>query len=400
MVSVTEQYEAYPYPYRDPEEEKTRLITGSPSDPVEIDHFLHAGQRDWTRHFRALVAGGGTGDGLIQLAQMLKDAGVEHEIVYLDLSRAARRLAEARASVRGLTDIRFETGSLLDAPDLGRFDYIDCCGVLHHLPDPADGFRALGQACAPDGGMGFMVYAPLGRSGVYPLQAALRTLFAGLPPEERVARLRPILSRLPGGHPFKRNPHLGDHRRQDAELYDLLLHSTDRAFSVPELLGLLDQTGWTLQSFVRPGLYDPARFADIPTGLSDQERMALAENLSGSIKVHIAYAVPGAAPRPLPDAGTLRLVPHLRVGDRRPIARAVAQGKPVEMRSDGEALSLALPKQAAPMIAAADGRKTLMQLGKAARHTPRETTAIWRRIDATLGQWGGMLYSGLKPRSG
>ena len=67
MDPVRAQYEAYPYPARDPAEETARLITGSPSHPVEIDHFLFSGRRDWSAPFRALVAGGGTGDGLIML---------------------------------------------------------------------------------------------------------------------------------------------------------------------------------------------------------------------------------------------------------------------------------------------------------------------------------------------
>jgi methylase of polypeptide subunit release factors len=70
---------------------------------VEIDHYLFAGRRDWTKPFRALVAGGGTGDALIQLAQVLASAGRKAEITYLDLSTAARRIAEARAAARGLT---------------------------------------------------------------------------------------------------------------------------------------------------------------------------------------------------------------------------------------------------------------------------------------------------------
>jgi hypothetical protein len=57
---VKAQYEAYPYPERDPADEAKRLVEGSPSHPVEIDHFLFGGRRDWTRPFRALVAGGGT----------------------------------------------------------------------------------------------------------------------------------------------------------------------------------------------------------------------------------------------------------------------------------------------------------------------------------------------------
>ena len=64
---VHDQYEAYPYPARDPEDEAHRLITGSPSHILEIEHFIFAGGR--ASNLRALVAGGGTGDGAIMLAQ-------------------------------------------------------------------------------------------------------------------------------------------------------------------------------------------------------------------------------------------------------------------------------------------------------------------------------------------
>ena len=107
MDPVKRQYETYPYPERNPADESARLIEGSPSHPVEIDHFLFGGRRDWSRPFRALVAGGGTGDGLIMLAVKLVEIGCPAEITYLDMSEASRAVAEARAAVRGLTSIRF-----------------------------------------------------------------------------------------------------------------------------------------------------------------------------------------------------------------------------------------------------------------------------------------------------
>ncbi|MEL6197117.1 MAG: class I SAM-dependent methyltransferase, partial [Pseudomonadota bacterium] len=187
---VSAQYEVFPYPARDPGEEAARLIEGSPSHPVEIDHFLFAGKRDWSLPFRALVAGGGTGDGLVMLAQRLADIGCPAEITYLDRSAAARAVAEARIAARGLS-ARFVTADLREAPQLataeGPFDYIDCCGVLHHLDDPDSGFQALAEAVSPQGGLGLMVYAPHGRTGVYAMQAAFGTLLAGDPPSARPA---------------------------------------------------------------------------------------------------------------------------------------------------------------------------------------------------------------------
>ncbi|MBT5522756.1 MAG: methyltransferase, partial [Rhodospirillaceae bacterium] len=60
--AVRAQYEAYPYPARDPGDEAQRLITGSPSHLLEIEHFVFAGGRvggaAGAGGFRALVAGG------------------------------------------------------------------------------------------------------------------------------------------------------------------------------------------------------------------------------------------------------------------------------------------------------------------------------------------------------
>ncbi|SIS69758.1 Ubiquinone/menaquinone biosynthesis C-methylase UbiE [Roseivivax lentus] len=396
MVSVSEQYEVYPYPERDPADEAKRLVTGSPSHPLEMDHFLWGGARDWSLPLRILVAGGGTGDGTIQMAQILTDAGAPYEITYLDLSAKARGIAEARAAARGLEGIAFHTGSLLDAPDFGAFDYIDSCGVLHHLPEPEAGFRALRAALAPGGAAGIMVYAPHGRSGVYPLQSAFGTLFEGLPPEARLARARALMDRLPEGHPFRVNPNLGDHRQSDAGFYDLLLHSQDRAYDVTELADTLAATGWQLASFATPALYDLARLVPDAPDLDPVAAMAVAEQLRGTIKVHNAYLVAGDAPRPAPASGRNRaLRPHLRGVDPRALARAIAGGKTPRLRAAGESVPLRLPREAAPLIAAIDGRRALSRIAAQGGLDPLAFWQIWSRVEAALSPWGILLYSDL-----
>ena len=189
LDDVRAQYEALPYPPRDPRDEAIRLITGTPSHILEINHYLFAGRLSFNRPFRALVAGGGTGDACIMLAQQLADRRCPGEVVYLDLSTASRAICEARAKARGLRNIQFLTGSLLDLPNMniGLFDYIDCTGVLHHLPDPAAGMKALAAVLQPEGGVGVMLYGQYGRTGVYPLQEMLRTLAP--PSMARLARI-------------------------------------------------------------------------------------------------------------------------------------------------------------------------------------------------------------------
>ncbi|MFX0542575.1 class I SAM-dependent methyltransferase [Roseovarius sp. S4756] len=398
MSEVKSQYEAYPYPARDPADEAKRLITGSPSHPLEIDHFLFSGARDWSRPLRVLVAGGGTGDGLIQLAQMMAQMQRPCDITYVDLSTASRRIAEARAEARGLGGIRFVTGSLLDAADLGRFDYIDCCGVLHHLPDPAAGFAALRAALAPEateagGGLGFMVYAPHGRAGVYPLQAAFGALFRGLEPEVRLKAARNIVAALPAGHPFVRNPNLGDHKDSDAGFYDLLLHAQDRAFSVTDLLDVLEQSGWSLGGFTMHALYDLARIAPVPKHLGPQQRMAVAEQLRGTIKTHVAYAVPKGARHAPPNGQNRAAIPHLKGVQAGALAQAIARGAAPKLNFAGIDATLDLPKEAAPLIAGIDGRRSIAQIASAAGMDPIRAGGIWAKLHKELGDWGLLLYS-------
>ena len=392
MTDVTAQYEAYPYPARDPRDEATRLVTGSPSDPREMDHFLWGGQRDWRTPLRALFAGGGTGDGLIQLAQILTSAGRPFEITYLDLSVASRKVAEARAKARGLTGITFHTGSLLDAAEYGPFDYIDCCGVLHHLPDPAAGFAALRAAVAPNGGLGFMVYAPYGRSGVYPLQEAFGALLAGVSPQERLAKAREIFAKVPDGHPFKANTHLGDHHQSDAGFYDLLLHAQDRAFGVDELLAVMEKTGWALADFCEPAAYDLSRIAPVAGGMTRAQQMALAEKLSGTMKVHVGYARPVGADVPKPE---MSRIPHVRGISAGKLAQAVAQGRSLPVQKGTETVRLKLPMGAAPLLAGVNGRRSLAQIASGAKVDPIAFSALWGPVETALSGWGLLLYSNL-----
>lgn len=372
MDPVKRQYETYPYPARDPADEAHRLIEGSPSHPVEIDHYLFQGQRDWSRPFRVLVAGGGTGDGLIMLAQKLADISCPAEITYIDMSEASRAIAEARAAARGLT-IRFITGDLMTAADDGPFDYIDCCGVLHHLPDPEAGLQALSDALSPDGGIGLMVYAPYGRSGVYPLQEAFATLCSGDDPADRVAFARAALDRLPEAHAFRRNQVLGDHRDSDAGLYDLLLHARDRAYRVPELLAVLDAAGLGPVSFVEAARYDPACY--LPPGASTSARLkgleaprrwTVAEQLSGTMKTHIVYAVPlarAATAMARPTRAGAR--PHLSGVAPDALARQVANKGRISATIDTTGFTFEIPRAAAPLIGAINGRRTLGEIAGA-----------------------------------
>ena len=373
---VRQQYELLPYPARDPRDEAQRLIEGSPSHLLELNHYLFAGARDFAHGFRALVAGGGTGDALIMLAQHLKDKGCPAEIVYLDLSAAARKIAEERARVRNLDSITFMTGSLLDLPGLGLapFDYIDCCGVLHHLPDPAAGLAALTQVLAPDGGMGVMVYGALGRTGVYPMQAMLKTLTAQAPapartPAAQLATARDLLKQLPATNWLRRNPAIGDHLAGgDAGLHDLLLHAQDRAYSVAELVELAQSAGLEVAAFIEPWRYDPASYLSDAgvlhrlVGLDMIARAAFAEQLAGNLKRHIVYlARQGRARQAVARPDDRAMVPVLRA-DSGELAAALRDRHSLKVAIDGLDLKVPVPPHAAEILGAIDGRRSIADI--------------------------------------
>lgn len=397
-TTIEDHYNAYPYPERDPKDERKRLIVGSPSSPMEIDHHVFGGKRDWSQPLKVLVAGGGSGDGLIQIAQSLTDAKRPYEITYVDLSTSTRKIAEERAQVRGLNGITFITGSLLDAAEYGRFDYIDCCGVLHHLEDTQAGFTALSNALADGGGLGFMVYAPYGRSGVYPLQEAFGALSAGMTPKERLDFGQAAFAHVPENHPFKRNELVGDHKDGDAGFYDLLLHNQDRATTVRELDHYLTGAGLELSDFTQPALYSLADFLpagfELPKGLSKIEQMHLAEKLRGTLKTHVGYAQKKGQGKKV-ALSDQSLIPHFIGADPKQAAQVILKTGMLQIHLDGQKIGLTMPPVAAKLLAMIDGQQSLGAIAKRTGMDWIAFSSLWGQLSALLCGYGLLLYSDL-----
>jgi len=366
------QYEALPYPPRDPRDEAKRLIVGSPGHLREIDYWIFGARRPATRPLHALIAGGGTGDATIMLAQQLAAADRPGSVMWLDRSGASLRLAQARAATRGLTNIAWEQRSLLDLPGsgLGPFDYVDCCGVLHHLPDPEAGLQALLSVLAPGGGLGLMVYAPHGRTGVYMVQDALRML---APPDQpigpRLDTARRVLRHLPETAWFRMNQHLQDHIiGGDAGVYDLLLNPRDRAYSVPEFAALLAGVGLEIVCWVEPVRYDPLLLLPDPKLRSRAEaleplaRAALAEALAGNMSIHVVYCVRSGQSPERADPMDPAMVPTTREGTGSDIARFIQPDGTMTLVIDGLRLPQPMPRMAAAILGQIDGRRSLGEI--------------------------------------
>ncbi|MEE2959751.1 MAG: class I SAM-dependent methyltransferase [Myxococcota bacterium] len=304
---VRRQYEDYPFPRVVPDDEKRRLVV-TPQDTLsKISHFCFEGKANFNDNFRVLVAGGGTGHALIFLAEQL--SATSAEIVYLDLSAQSMQIAQERAKIRKLRNIQWHRGSILQAPDLnlGQFDYINCTGVLHHLPDPTAGLQALKNCLKPSGAMGLMVYGKYGRTGIYQIQELMRLVNSGLTDNSsKVENTINILKDLPVSHWQLRgkdkeqflDSHLQDHH----DIFDLFLHSKDQAYSVPEVYDYIETCGLKVNAFTHfhPDptellKYEPRTFIkDKPLlerirSFPKRNQMAVAELLSADISLHTFY---------------------------------------------------------------------------------------------------------------
>ncbi len=296
----TYQYLNYPYPPRAPEDERRRLIAPMMDCFDVLNHRAFGGKKTFNKDFRVLVAGGGTGDSAIFLAEQLRSAGSIVE--YVDLSEVSMQIAQQRAAVRNLTNIQWRAESLLGLrkEDVGEFDYINCSGVLHHLRNPVEGLIKLKSLLKPGGVIGVMLYGQLAREGVYQLQTLLSLLnknASGLGEELEVAQK--LMGVLPETNLFQRTARtFSDHQRGDAGIVDLLLHKNDRAYTVTQLYDFVSQAEMAVSGFVEPHLYRldyysnrlDEEIVERFKSLSKVERQQAVELFCGDIKTHAFYA--------------------------------------------------------------------------------------------------------------
>ena len=124
------------------------------------------------------------------------------QVTGIDFSASSLAFAEGLKRRYGLDNLELRQLQVERATELGQvFDHVVCTGVLHHLPDPDAGLRALSAVLDGQGAMQLMVYAPYGRAGIYLIQDYCRRL--GIEPTAAEVRdLIVSLKALPPDHPL------------------------------------------------------------------------------------------------------------------------------------------------------------------------------------------------------
>jgi SAM-dependent methyltransferase len=284
-------YERHPYPPPVDSLEKYRRIRQDRQRP-RADYQLFWPGRPYREDHAILIAGCGT-------SQAAKHAlrWPAARVTGIDFSATSVRHTDELKRKHGLDNLEVHQLAVTEVGELGTtFDQIVCTGVLHHLPDPDAGLRALRDVLAPGGVMHLMLYAPYGRTGVYMLQEFCRRLGIGAD-ADGIRELVAALGALPSGHPLGTLLREAPDFRNEAALADALLHPQDRAYSVPELFAFLERCGLRFGRWVKQAPYSPrcglmarlpqaARLAQLP--LIDQH--AAAELFRGTMARHSVVA--------------------------------------------------------------------------------------------------------------
>ena len=240
------------------------------------------GMKPATQDIRILDAGCGTGSGTDYLIHLNPEA----EVTAIDLSEKALEVAKERCRRSGVIEnhakpVEFFQMKLEEAVQLeGEFDFINCVGVLHHLPEPEKGIQALAQKLKPGGILHIFVYAELGRWEISLMQKAIALLQGDKRGDYRdgVKVGREIFANLPESNRIlqqeKKLWSLENHR--DESFADMYVHPQEIDYNVETLFDLIDASGLDFVGFSNPKYWQLDRLV----GESD-ELMTRAKDLSG-----------------------------------------------------------------------------------------------------------------------
>ncbi|HTC04985.1 MAG TPA: methyltransferase domain-containing protein [Xanthobacteraceae bacterium] len=235
-LQVQNQYEESPYP---------RWTAVPQIEPTTVVHFLRDRLNivplSWpqsTVGVDILIAGSGTGSHSIDSALRFPKA----RILAIDISRTSLAYARRKSRALGLTNIEYGQADILKLASLGRrFDVIETVGVLHHLADPAAGWRVLLSLLRPHGLMLVGLYSATARQSL----AAARAFIAERgyrATAEDIRTCRQDLIQRSGMPPFRDFSSTSSCR-------DLLFNVMEHQFTIPQIEAFLDENRLTFLGF-------------------------------------------------------------------------------------------------------------------------------------------------------
>ncbi|NEP88396.1 MAG: class I SAM-dependent methyltransferase [Okeania sp. SIO2C2] len=279
-----------------------------------VAYSFCTGQIPQKQDIRILDAGCGTGSSTDYLVHLNPQASV----VGIDLSSGALQVAKERCSRSGASQVEFHHLSIYDVGQIeGEFDFINCVGVLHHLPDPIKGIQNLALKLAPGGIMHIFVYAELGRWEIRLMQQAIAILQGNQPRnyKDGVKIGRQLFASLPENNRLVKyeQERWAFENKRDECFADMYVHPQEIDYNIDTLFELIEASGlkflgfsnreyWNIERLIGKSSELVERVVD----LDDRERYRLIELLDPQIS-HYEFFL-GRPPLPKIDWSDDRLL--------------------------------------------------------------------------------------------
>jgi SAM-dependent methyltransferase len=172
-------------------------------------------------------------------------------VLAIDLSLTSLGYARRKAAELGLTNVQFAQADILNLGALGAsFDMIEAGGVLHHLGDPAAGWRVLAAMLRPGGVMHVGLYSELARADIRAVRAFIAERGYGQTAGD-IRRCRQELMQFPDGTPA-RNVAKYEDFFTTSECRDLLFHVQEHHLTILAIRAMIEASDLSFIGFDGP----------------------------------------------------------------------------------------------------------------------------------------------------
>ena len=145
----------------------------------------------------------------------------------------------------------FIEGDIIEAHQfLGgdRFQFIDCYGVLHHIPDAVSALNSIPALFTTGALLRILVYSKYARRPAQSIRTAMKILDIN-----EISELKKIYKKARDGSRFKEYLDSTYESKFDSGLADMFLHPYAKTYTINELLELLNATDFEPLLFIHHG---------------------------------------------------------------------------------------------------------------------------------------------------